>query len=118
MDEAEPGALERLRASAGVEVVPVSVIDDESLEALKQAIWRLTGLIRVYPRRNGHEEDEPFALPEGATVSDFAAAIHNDVAATCRGARLWGDSARFPGQEVGRTHTLRDGDIVEVVVAR
>ena len=36
-----------------MEVVAVSVLDDESLDRLREAIWRLTGLIRVYPRRAG-----------------------------------------------------------------
>jgi ribosome-interacting GTPase 1 len=27
---------------------------------------------------------------------------------------VWGPSARFPGQRVGRTHVLVDGDTVEI----
>jgi hypothetical protein len=38
-DEAEPGALERLaRAFPELELVPVSVLDDESLGGLREAI--------------------------------------------------------------------------------
>jgi small GTP-binding protein len=119
MDEAAPGAFERLAAALpALPALGVSVLDDASLDALREAIWALTGLIRVYPRRDGVSSDEPFALEPGSTVADFARAIHAEVAAACRGARLWGQSARFPGQEVGRAHPLRDGDVVEVLTAR
>jgi small GTP-binding protein len=95
-------------------VVPVSVLDDESLDRLRAAIWALTGLIRVRPRRDGHVDDEPFALVEGASVAEFADLIHHDVGRSCTGGRVWGDSARFEGQRVGRAHVLADGDVVEV----
>ena len=48
------------------------------------------------------------------TVVDVAAAIHKDLAARCTGARLWGPSARFAGQPVGRDHPLAHGDEVEI----
>src|SRR5262245_60161485 len=37
----------------GARVVPVSVLDDGSLEELRAAIWELTGLIRIWLRSNG-----------------------------------------------------------------
>jgi ribosome-interacting GTPase 1 len=33
----------------------------------------------------------------------------------CVGAHLWGPSARFPGQRVGREHEVVDGDAVEIL---
>ena len=95
-------------------VVPVSVLDDESLDRLRVAIWALTGLIRVRPRRDGRVDDEPFALAEGATVAELADLIHHDVGRSSTGGRVWGASARFDGQRVGRAHVLADGDVVEV----
>ena len=97
-------------------VVRVSVLDDESLDRLRDAIWALTGLIRVRPRRAGRVDDEPFALPVGATVADLAERIHHDVGRACTGGRVWGPSARFGGQRVGRAHVLADGDVVEALV--
>ena len=41
--------------------------------------------------------------------------IHADLAARCTGARVWGPSAKFAGQHVGRSAVLRDGDVVEVL---
>jgi uncharacterized protein len=109
VDEPDPGGAEEL------EVVAVSIIDDASLDRLRDAIWRLTGLIRVHPRRRGVVDDEPFALPVGATVADVADRVHHEVGRSCAGALLWGPSARFDGQRVGRDHVVADGDVVEVV---
>jgi uncharacterized protein len=113
-DEAPPGAVERL-AATGLEIVTVSVLDDASLERFRDALWRLTGLIRVFLRRPGEQEAEPAALRPPATVVDAARSIHHELEETCRGARVWGPSARFAGQRVGREHELVDGDTLEVI---
>jgi ribosome-interacting GTPase 1 len=93
----------------------VSVLDDASLDRLRDAVWGLTGLIRVFLRRPGDTEAEPFALEPPATVADVAHMIHNDVAEACRGARIWGSSARFEGQRVGREHVVADDDTIEII---
>jgi small GTP-binding protein len=116
LDEAGPGAVEALRSALPeLELVPVSVLDDESLERLCEAIFRLTGLIRVHLSRAGVVDGEPLALTAGATIADVAHTIHHDLGAACVGAHLWGPSARFPGQRVGRTHVVVDGDAVEIL---
>jgi small GTP-binding protein len=101
------------RALSGA--VAVSVLDEDSLDQLREAIWVLTGLIRVFPRRHGRVDEEPFAFPVGATVAELAERVHHDLATACAGALVWGPSARFDGQRVGRGHVLEDGDVVEVV---
>lgn len=116
MDDARVGALEALRAAVPeLPALGVSILDDASLEELKAAIWRLAGLIRVYLRHEGAVAEEPLALDPGATVADVADEIHRDLGATFRGARVWGPSARFEGQQVGRDHEVQDGDVVEIV---
>jgi small GTP-binding protein len=116
-DEAAPGATDALRRHVDpVAVVEVSVLDDASLDALRDAIWGLTGLVRVYLRRNGVADPDPIALPPPVTVAEVADAIHHEVGSACRGARLWGGSARFAGQRVGPGHRLADGDTVEIVM--
>jgi small GTP-binding protein len=115
-DEAGEGSVERLRAAfPDLEVVPVSVIDEASLDAFRDAAWRLTGLIRVRLRTMGETDPEPLALEPGSTVETVADAIHHDIAATFTGARVWGPSARFDGQRVGREHEVQDGDVVEIL---
>jgi len=104
-DEASPPAHPELP------VLPVSVLDDASLDRLRDALWALTGLVRVHLRDGG----DPVALPPPATVLDVADTIHHELRANCTGARVWGPSARFPGQQVGREYELSDGDTVEVL---
>jgi ribosome-interacting GTPase 1 len=104
-DEAAPPRHPALR------VLPVSVLDDASLDRLRDELWALTGLVRVHLRDGG----DPVALHPPATVLDVADTIHHELREHCTGARVWGPSARFPGQQVGREYELRDGDTVEVL---
>ena len=115
-DEADATILARLAAEfPGLETVAVSILDEASLDAFRAACWRLTGLIRVRLRYNGTVEPEPVALEPGSTVADVADSVHHDLAATFVGARVWGSSARFDGQRVGREHAVEDLDIVEIL---
>ena len=41
--------------------------------------------------------------------------IHHELAASFAAARVWGPSARFDGQRVGRAHVMEDGDVVEIL---
>ncbi len=93
----------------------VSALDDASLERLREALWQLTGLIRVFLRKPGDDDVEPLALHPPATVAAVARAIHADVERAFSGAHVWGPSARFAGQRVGRDHVVADGDTIEIV---
>ena len=110
-DEAPPDARRRLEAVAGgLAVVAVSILDDDSLAVLRERIWGLTGLIRVHLRHGDQLMANPVALRPPVTVADAAHTIHHDLGDGCTGGRIWGPSARFPGQQVGRNHVLHDGD--------
>jgi len=104
-DEAPPPEHPELR------VLPVSVLDDVSVDRLREELWAMTGLVRVHLRDGG----DPVALQPPATVLDVADTIHHELRERCTGARIWGPSARFPGQQVGREYELSDGDTVEVL---
>jgi small GTP-binding protein len=117
LDEAGPATVTALAESVPeMAVVAVSVLDDGTLDALREEVWRLTGLLRVYLRHDGVVDEDPVALPPPVTVVDVAHTIHNELGDQCQGACLWGPSARFPGQRVGPTFRLADGDTIEVVV--
>jgi uncharacterized protein len=115
-DEATDEEASRLLAAfPDLHMVPVSILDPESLDNLRDEIWLLTGLIRVYLRSNGSTDEEPLALPVGATVADAAEWVHSELGSSFTGARIWGPSARFAGQKVGREHVVQDTDVVEIV---
>jgi len=119
LDEAEPGRLERLAAAyPEMAVLPVSVLDEASLDTFRAALWQLTGLLRVWLRTGSVVEEEPLALHPPATVADVANRVHHDLGRTFTGARIWGPSARFEGQRVGRDHSIQDGDEVEILTER
>jgi uncharacterized protein len=116
LDEAPQGSVERLAAAvADVPIVAVSVLDESSLDRLRDAIWSLTGLIRVFLRKGEETNERPLALRPGATVLDVADGIHHELARRCTGARIWGPSVRHPGQKVGREHEVSDEDVVAVL---
>jgi small GTP-binding protein len=117
IDEAAADTLARL-GGLGLEIVPVSVLDDASVDSFRAALWRLTGLIRVFTRKHGEDVSEAVALRPPATVADAARAIHHQLEERCLGANVWGPSARFEGQRVGREHVLADDDVVEIISPR
>ena len=115
----DPGAENRLRAVQTrfpqFNSVAVSAEQNLHLETLKEAMRAATGLIRVFPRSNqaGNAPDEkPVIIPANSTIEDFAGKIHKDIAQKLKYAKVWGSSVKFPGQQVGKGHTLSDMDIV------
>ncbi len=115
-DEADDDTLEGLAtAFPAMSLLRVSVLDEASLEGFRSAVWALTGLIRVRLRKDGSVDPEPLALDPEATVADVADWVHHDLGTSFSGARIWGPSARFDGQRVGRDHVVLDGDAVEIL---
>jgi len=76
--------------------------------------------MRVYMKPQGKEADlrEPLIVREGSTVGEVCDSIHRDFRRKFRYGNVWGASASFPGQKVGLSHTLRDGDVITIVVRR
>jgi small GTP-binding protein len=109
LDEADESRVVEIAAAAGLAAIGVSVLDDDSLDRLRERLWELTGLIRVWLR------GEAQALAPGATVVDAARTVHHELADSCTGARVTGPSAKFEAQRVGRDHVLADGDVVEIL---
>ncbi|HUR78181.1 MAG TPA: GTPase [Acidimicrobiales bacterium] len=115
-DEAPAGALEAVRCAApGLDVVAVSILDDALLDAFREHVWQLTGLVRISLRRDGEPAHDTLALEPPVTVIDVARSIHNELADRCKAALVWGPSAHFPGERVGPGRVLDDGDEVEIL---
>jgi ribosome-interacting GTPase 1 len=99
----------------GLEVLAASALSGDGLDGLIGRLWELLAVIRVYSKQPGKPADysRPFTLDAGSTVEDLAREIHRELPEKMKSARLWGH-ARFDGQQVQRTETLRDKDVVEI----
>jgi len=111
--------LMRLRKSlgdSGVPLIPISCKEKQGLEKLGDHIFKMLRIIRVYPKEPGEKEPspKPLVIDEGTTVIEAAKKLHSKLYKEFRYARVWGSSAKYPGQRVGPTHVLRDGDIIEI----
>ncbi|MCD6161093.1 MAG: 50S ribosome-binding GTPase [candidate division Zixibacteria bacterium] len=95
-------------------VVPTSILDDDSLENFKAAIFKSLKIIRVYTKRIGHDVDyvDPVILPIGGTVEDAAYNLHKDFAYKLKFAKVWGNN-KFEGQRVKNSYVLADKDVIE-----
>ncbi len=115
-DLAEPKEVKRvvklIKARYNLPTLPVSVKEKKNMEGLKQAIWDISGLMRIYTVTS--PDSDPLVVPEGSTVLEVATKIHTDFAKKFKYARVWGKSVKYDGQRVGKGHVLQEGDIIEL----
>ncbi|PIU29633.1 GTP-binding protein [Candidatus Woesearchaeota archaeon CG07_land_8_20_14_0_80_44_23] len=105
-----------LKDKSGVNYVMISAEKGINLELLKEAIYQKLKFIRIYLREVGKEADldKPMIMREGAAIRDVCSKIHTSFVEKLRFARVWGKSAKFPGQKFKLEHVLKDGDIVQL----
>ena len=125
--------LELLRETYGarLDILPVSAETGEGLETLRQELFRMLGVIRVYTKAPGRRADKsvPYVFRRGITVEEVAAVVHKDFAERLKYARVWGGPGSagrggpgsagrggrtYEGQMVQREHVLEDGDVLEL----
>jgi len=115
-----PGAKEKaeefLKSYDGdAPVLVVSAKTKEGLDKLGETIFKLLDLVRVYTKKpNGDVADKPLVLKKRATIRDVAKSIHSKMIEGFKYAKIWGPSAKYPGERVGLDHEVADGDVVEI----
>ena len=119
-----PGALDQFEVLENAfgdryPVIMASAEEEVGFDEIALEIFEALKVIRVYTksprvRVEDYDPTEPLVLPIGATVIEAATQLHKDLAQGLRYAVLWGDSGKFNGQHVGRTHELTDRDIIEL----
>ena len=99
-----------------VTLLPVSCRNGQGLKELGDHIFRMLRIIRVYSKEPGEKKpsSKPLVVEEGTTVIEAAKKLHSKLYKEFRYARIWGPSAKYPGQRVGPNHLLKDGDVVEI----
>ena len=86
------------------------------LDRLKDAIYSRLNLIRICLKEAGKKADmeKPLIMKHGATVKDVCEKLHRDFVTKFKFTKVWGRSAKFPGQKFKMDHKLADGDVVEI----
>ncbi len=107
------------RKEKSVWLIPVSAKTGLNLDKIGELIFKRLDIVRVYTKQpNGEPSKTPLVLKRGATVLDVARRIHSDLVEYFEYARIWGPSAKYPGERVGPDHVVEDGDIVEIHAKR
>lgn len=93
----------------------VSSVTGEGIDSIGPWLCDHLGVVRVYTKIPGQviDEGKPYTVRRGQTVHDVALLVHRDIAASLNYARVWGEGS-FDGQQVGRDHVVRDGDVIEL----
>lgn len=117
-DLANRKKLEELKRTLEPDIC-ISAEKGEGVEELKRLIFRKLDFIRVYCKEKGKKADleVPLILTRGSTIREMCRKLHKDFIQKFRFARVWGSSAKFPGQKFKLNHRLEDNDIVELHIS-
>ncbi|MHA1792542.1 MAG: OBG GTPase family GTP-binding protein [Promethearchaeota archaeon] len=87
-----------------------------NIEEMKEYIFNKLNVIRVFlkPKNKEPDMEDPLVLKRPATIEDACLKIHKSFVNNFRFAKVWGPSAKHPGQKVHLNHALEDGDIVTI----
>ncbi|MDP2750853.1 MAG: GTP-binding protein [Nanoarchaeota archaeon] len=115
IDMVDSAALEKVKKHIG-ECIPVSAEKGENIDLLKEEIFTKLDFLRIYMKEVGQKPDldVPLIMKTGCTIKMVCEKIHKDFVPRFKFAKIWGKSAKFPGQKLMLEHVLRDGDIIEL----
>ncbi len=95
----------------------VSAEKSLGIDELRELIFSKLRFIRLYLKEVNKKPDldEPLVMVKGTTLREVCRKIHRDIEKKFKYAKVWGKSAKFPGQLFRDLNKeLEDGDIVEV----
>ncbi len=100
--------------------VAISAENGENLELLRQKIFGMTRLVRIYMKPPGKPADriKPLIMKGAPTIEAACAKTRADSIKYLKSARVWGPSAKFAGQRVGPDHLLQDEDELELAFSK
>ena len=106
----------KVRRRLSLECVITSALKGWGLESIPRLLFKVSNIIRVYTKEpnSSKPSPKPLALPKGSRVEDALKELREELLKYFRYARVWGPSAKYPGERVGLEHVLDDGDVIEV----
>ncbi|USN45355.1 MAG: GTP-binding protein [Candidatus Woesearchaeota archaeon] len=98
--------------------IAISADQDSDFVELKELIYDRLRLIPLFLKEPGKEADmkEPLIMFKDCTIRDVCSKLHKDFVSKFKFARVWGLSAKFPGQRLTLRHMLKAGDVLELHV--
>jgi hypothetical protein len=115
MDLVTPERIRELQADYGADIF-ISAQQKLGMDGLRELIYDRLDLMSVYMKEPGKEADMqvPMIMFRSSTIRDVCSKLHKDFVAKFTFARIWGKSAKFPGQKQMLGHKLKDGDVLEL----
>ncbi len=88
----------------------ISADKEIGLDELKEKIWEKLGFVQVFLVNTNEEPnfESPVIMKLGQTLKDLAEKIGSDFAGDKKFARIWGEGAIFPAQEVSLETKVQD----------
>lgn len=101
----------------GTEILMISAEKGTGLDVLRKRMWEKLGLIRIYLVRAGEEPSfkNPMIMREGDNLRRVAEKIGSEFAEDKTRARVWGEGAKFAGQEVSLKTEVKEGMMVRFI---
>ncbi|MGD8538212.1 MAG: 50S ribosome-binding GTPase [Candidatus Aminicenantes bacterium] len=96
-------------------IIPISALEETGLDELKNRIFAMLKIVRVYSKMPGKKVDkkDPYVFQVGDTLMDMAKTVHKDFSQKLKFARIWGEG-KYQGQKVNHDYVLKDEDIIEL----
>ena len=96
--------------------IAISAHEGLGIKTLRELIFKRLNFIRIYMKEPKKEADmkEPMIMLTGSTIRNVCDKTHKDFIKQFKFARVWGKSAKHPGQKLMSKHVLQDGDILEL----
>ncbi|MEK6950341.1 MAG: GTP-binding protein [Nanoarchaeota archaeon] len=115
VDLVSVGAAEKVRKELNADIL-ISAEQNINVGSLKELIYDKLNFIRIYMKEPKKEADKnvPLIMTKGVTIQDVCTKLHKDFVSRFKFARVWGNSAKFPGQRLMLNHRLQDQDVLEL----
>ena len=120
IDLAAAGDLERLRKQVGREFIGIAASRNVNIDSVREGIYKKLDLIKIYLKKQGAKADfeEPLVIKRGSTVEDVCGHLHSSFREKFLYAKIWGLSAKYPGQRKGLDHVVMEGDVINIIKER
>jgi small GTP-binding protein len=115
IDMISPERVEELRKKLKADIV-LSAKNAIHIDELKELIFKKLNFMRLYLKEPGKSADMniPLITFTGATIENICNKLHRDFVGRFKFARVWGKSAKFPGQSLTLKHVMKDEDVLEI----